>query len=164
MAAETLTSTQAASSWPVRGIGQSGNLKVAMGTYAIAANVEAGDIFELCKLPAGATVVGGELRADPLDTHATATLDMDLGWKATADEVTDTDGFGNLGVWDDTAVAGYKTTTGHIFPLQGVIMTAGYKTFTAEATIQLYANAAAATFAAGDVTVVVYYTVGDDMV
>ena len=164
MAAETLVSTQAVDSYPVRGSGQAGNLKIAMGTYSIAANVEAGDIFELCKLPAGATVVGGELRADPLETNATPALDMDIGWKATDDEVTDTDGFGNLGTWDDAVLAGYKEEAGHIFPLQGVLMTAGYKTFTAEATIQLYANAAATTFAAGDVTVVVYYTVNDDMV
>jgi len=158
MAAETLVATHAATGFPVSAIGPAGDVKVAYGTYAIAANVEAGDIFELCKLPAGATIVGGELRADPLDTHATPTLDMDLGWKATADEVTDTDGLGNLGVWSDTAVAGYRTEVGHIFPLQGIVMTAGFKTFTAEAVIQLYANAAAATFAAGDVTVVVYYT------
>ena len=163
MAAETLTSTQAAGAFPVRGSGQAGNLKIAIGTYAIAANVEAGDIFELCKLPAGATVVGGELRADSLETHSTPALDMDIGWKATTDEVTDTDGFGNLGTWDDAIVAGYKEELGHIFPLQGVLMTAGYKTFTAPATIQLYANAAATTFAAGDVTVVVYYTVNDQV-
>lgn len=159
MAAETLTATRAKDSFPVNGKGPAGDLKVAWGTYAIAANVEDGDIFEMCKVPAGATIVGGELRADPLDTNATPTLDMDIGWASNGTDAADPDGLGNLGVWDDTAVTGYKTTTGHIFPLQGIIMTAGYKTLAAETTIQVEANAAAATFAAGDLTLVVYYTV-----
>jgi hypothetical protein len=159
MAAETLTATRGKAGFPLGGPGDANNLKVAWGTYAIAANVEDGDIFEMCRLPANATVLGGELRADPLDTHATPTLDMDIGWASNGTDAADPDGFGNLGVWDDTAVTGYKTEAGHIFPLQGVVMTAGYKTFSAETVIQIEANAAAATFAAGDVTVVVYYTV-----
>jgi len=161
MAAETLTATRAATGFPVAGPGPAGNLKVAWGTYPIAANVEDGDIFEMCKIPANSTVIGGCVYADPLDTHATPTLDMDVGWAANGTEAADADGFGNLGVWDDTAVTGYKITTGHILPFQNLIMTAGPQSFSEETTIQVEANAAAATFAAGDLTVVVYYTAND---
>ncbi len=116
MAAETLTADRH-NTVPVFGPGDAGNLKCAWGTYAIAANVEDGDIFEMCKLPANATIVGGQLRADPLDTHNTPTLDMDIGWAANGTDAADPDGLGNLGVWDDAAVTGYKATTGHILSL-----------------------------------------------
>ena len=61
MAAETLTATRAASTFPVAGHGSHGNLKRATGTYEIAAVVEDGDIFEMCRLPANSVVVGGML-------------------------------------------------------------------------------------------------------
>lgn len=61
MVAETLTSTRAAASFPTFKYHASGVLCCAYGTYEIAANVEDGDIFEMCKIPAGATVVDGVL-------------------------------------------------------------------------------------------------------
>lgn len=159
MAAETLTGARAATTFPIfRGVG-AGLLQVAYGTYAIAANVEAGDIFEMCRLPAGATVLGGWVYAADLDTNATETLDMDIGWAANGAEAADPDGFGNLGVWVGDAIADLKPTVCNMFPLQGVLATGGPVTFTRETVIQLTAVAAAATFAAGTATVVVYYVV-----
>ena len=64
MAAETLTATRAASTFPVYKPSGAGLLCVAWGTYAVAANVEDGDIFEMLKVPSGATIVGGYLQAD----------------------------------------------------------------------------------------------------
>ena len=160
MAAETLTSTRAASTFPVFQSHESGILCVAYGTYEIAANVEDGDIFEMCKVPAGATVLDGVMYAEDLDTNATETLDMDIGWAANGTDAADPDGFGNLGVLTGDAVAGYKPQVGLRIPLSGVLFTGGPKTFAAETTVQVEANAAAATGGTGTLTVVVYYVCG----
>lgn len=158
MAAETLTATRAASGFPVGGVGPATSLHVATGTYEIAANVEDGDIFEMCKLPANAVVVGGHIMGDDLDTGI-ETLDMDIGWAANGTDAADPDGFGNLGVWTGDAITDLKPVAGIYYPLQGVLFTAGPKKFAAETTIQIEANAAAATGGTGTVTVVVFYFV-----
>tara|TARA_R110000822_G_scaffold77081_3_gene185098 strand:+ start:51 stop:542 length:492 start_codon:yes stop_codon:yes gene_type:complete len=155
MAAETLTSTQAGANYPVAGPGDAFNLKVSTGTYAIAANVEDGDIFEMCKVPAGAVVVGGWLIGADLDTGIEA-LDMDLGWASNGTDAADPDGFGNLGVLTGD-VSVHLPVAGLYIPLQGVLQATGPKRFSAETTVQLEANAAATTFAAGTVSVVVLY-------
>lgn len=157
MAAETLTATRAKDSFPVAGHGDAMNLKVATGTYEIAANVEDGDIFEMCKVPANAVVVMGWLYGDDLDTNATETLDMDIGWASNGTDAADPDGFGNLGVWAGDAVAEIKPEVSIFYPLGGVLRTAGPKKFAEETTIQIEANAAAATGGTGTVTVVVLY-------
>lgn len=160
MAAETLTSTRATASFPVAAKGPAQDLKVGWGTYAIAANVEDGDIFEMHWVPDNATVIGGWTVAEDLDTGIEA-LDMDLGWAANSTDSADPDGLGNFGVWTgDTSV--HVAGTVNFFPHQGVLVSAGPKTFTAgggNTMIQLEANAAAATFAAGQATVVTLYTV-----
>ena len=157
MAAETLTATRAASTFPVAENNAAGVVHAAWGTYTIAANVEDGDIFEMCKLPANSTVIGGMIMADDLDTNATETLDMDIGWAANGTDAADPDGFGNLGVWTGDAITDWKVVVSNMFPLQGVLITAGPKTFSAETTIQIEANAAAATGGTGQLSVVVYY-------
>lgn len=155
MAAETLTATRAASTFPVAGHGFAGTLKAAWGTYDIAANVEDGDIFEMCRVPAGATVIGGYLMGEDLDTGIEA-IDLDIGWAANGDEVADPDGFGNLGViTGDTSV--HLPVAGIYIPLQGVLAADGPKTFNAETLIQIEANAAAATGGTGRITLVVHY-------
>lgn len=156
MAAETLTATRAKTGFPVGGVGPATSLHVATGTYEIAANVEDGDIFEMCKVPAGAVVVGGMIYGDDLDTGI-ETLDMDVGWAANGTESADPDGFGNLGVWTGDAVTDWKPVAGIMYPFQGVLLTAGPQKFTKETTIQIEANAAAATGGTGTVTVVVYF-------
>ena len=81
-------------------------------SITIAINPVAADTYEFGKVPAGATVIGGWLMAPDLDTNATETLDMDIGWKATADEAADPDGFGNLGVLVGDALVEYKPVAG----------------------------------------------------
>lgn len=165
MAAETLTATRAADAFPVFKPEGSGLVCAAYGTYAIAANVEDGDIFEMCKVPAGAVVIGGHFYGADLDTNATETLDMDIGWAANGGSGTydsaDPDGLGNLGVLVGDAFAGGNVSpvAGLMYPLSGLLATGVLPTFTKETTIQIEANAAAATFAAGSVSVVVYYVV-----
>jgi hypothetical protein len=157
MVAETLTSDRAKASFPVAGKGEAGNVKFAYGIYEIAANVEDGDIFEMCRVPEDAVVVDGFVRADDLDTGI-ETLDMDVGWAANGSDAADPDGFGNLGVWTGDAVTGIKPEAQIYYPFNGVLKD-GPKTFAAETVIQVEANAAAATGGTGTIYVSVYYLV-----
>ncbi|HEX7720464.1 MAG TPA: hypothetical protein VF389_11710 [Woeseiaceae bacterium] len=154
MAAETLTSAQAAAGKPVAGHGLAGNLKCVYGTYDLAANVEDGDIFEMCRVPKGATVVFGVLYGEDIDT-GTEALDMDVGWAANGDEIADPDGFGNLGVL--TGDASVHGEAGITVILGGVLREFGPKTFNAETLLQIEANAAANAGGTGRLTLVVHY-------
>ena len=160
MAAETLTATKGKLSAPQPGTGPAGNLKVQYETYSIAANVEAGDVFAMVWVPA-CTVLDGRIVADQLDTHNTPTLDMNVGWAANGVDAADPDGFGNFGVWDDAAVTGYKPEVGHRLPFGGTLLANGPKTFTVPTQILVTDVAAAATFAAGQMTLIVEYVVND---
>lgn len=171
MAAETLTSSQAADNVQPFGHGLAGTVKAAFGKYAVAANVEDGDIFEMCKLPKNCIVVGGAFYAGDMDT-GTEALDMDVGWAANGGgAATFTDntgttwsnsgenasaaGFVNAGVLSgDTITDLLAGSNMRPFP-----MATGPLYFSEETMVQVEANVAAATFAAGTITVVVYYVV-----
>ena len=164
MTAETLTATRADATFPVFKAVGSGVVCAAYGTYEIAANVEAGDIFKMCKVPKGATIIGGWFYGDDLDT-GTGVLDRDLGWAAnggsgTYDAVS-TDGLGNLGALPGAAFANgnISRTVGLVYPFSGVFADGDLPTFTEETTIQIYANVAANVFTAGAVSIVVLYVV-----
>lgn len=170
MTAETLTSARAASGvQPFKTHGD-GLVCCARGTYEVAAQVEDGDIFEMCKVPAGAVILAAFLYADDLDT-GTEVLDMDVGWAANGGSGTydsaDPDGLGDLGAW-----LGDASTLPNIFNGTGTMMVlpsphfgnGDLPFFTKETTIQVEANTPANTFAAGAMTVVVLYVVDDDLV
>jgi hypothetical protein len=157
----TLTAARAASTFPVfRPPHGSGVVCAAWGKIELAANPTAADIAQMCKLPAGATVIGGMLYGDDIDT-GTEALEIDIGWAATTDEVADPDGFGNLGVitGDAFATGNLSVVAGIMIPLQGVLLTDGPKTFSADATIQLTFNAPANAGGTGTLSLVVYYLV-----
>lgn len=154
--ATTFTATRGKTAFPAAASGPAMNLKVATGTIEVAANPTAGDIYEFCRLPAGAVVVMGWLYGDDLDTGIES-LDLDIGWKATADEVTDTDGFGNLGLLSGDAVTDIKPEVSLWYPFGGVLRTAGPKLFTKEAVLQAYCNTTAATAGTGTLTLVALY-------
>lgn len=160
MAAETLTATRGKSTFPVYKPCGAGALGVAYGTYTIGANVEDGDIFEMCRIPAGATIVGGWFYGADLDT-GTETLDMDIGWAANGAEAADPDGLGNLGVLtgDAFAAGNVSPVTGLQYPLSGVLAAGTLPSFTKETIIQIEANAAAATGGTGAIALVVFYVV-----
>jgi hypothetical protein len=153
----TFTATRAASTFPVAKPIGGGTLSAAWGTIEVAANPVAADIYQMCRVPAGAVVVGGWIFGDDLDTNATETLDLDVGWADNGVDTADPDGLGNLGVFTTDTVAGIKPEAGYSFPLGGVLITDGPKTFAAETVIQVTTVATAATFAAGTLSVVVYY-------
>ena len=154
----TLTGPRAASTFPVPSLASTaGVLQVAWGYYNITANPSAGDIYEMCKLPNGATVIGGYVQAADLDTNATETLDLDCGWAANGAEAADPDGFGNFGVLSGDAVAEFRPVAGIYLPFTNIVQDVGFKTFAAETKVIVTATAAAATLTAGTLKVVVYF-------
>lgn len=153
----TLTASRAASTFPVfKGEG-AGALCVAYGTYEWAAALST-DTVEMCRIPAGAVVVGGWVMGDDIDT-GTETLDFDIGWAANGVEAVDTDGFGNLGVVTGDAVTEWKPVAGILMPLQGLLLADGPKAFTNETVITVTINAAAQAGGTGTLSVVVLYVV-----
>jgi hypothetical protein len=154
MAIGTVTAAQAATGKPVHGHGFGGNAKVAWGTYNIAAATADGDIIKLCRVPAGATVIGGWLIGQDIDT-GTEAWDADFGWAANGDEIADPDGFGNFGVISGDPIDGNEA--GIFRMLGGVLRSAGPKTFNAETVLQLEVNAAANAGGTGQITVIVLY-------
>ena len=154
----TFTATRAASTAPVTAI-TGGVLNVAWGTIEVSANPVAADVYEMCRIPAGAVVVGGYIYSDDLDTNATETLDLDIGWLANGVEAADPDGFGNLGVLGTDTVAGIKPESGYQYPFGGTLITDGPRTFTNETVVAVTCVATAATFATGTLSLVVHYYV-----
>jgi hypothetical protein len=159
----TFTSTRAAASFPVAQSHTAGAMNVAYGTIEVAANPADGDIYQMCKLPANSTIVGGCVYGDDIDT-GTEVLDIDIGWAANGGSGTydsaDPDGLGNLDVWtgDPFALGSISIVAGNVFPITGILSDGDLPTFTAETMIQLEANVAANSFTAGAVSVVIYYT------
>lgn len=154
----TFTATRAAADFPVfKGQG-AGFLQVAYGSYDVSVEPAPDDIYKMCKLPAGAVVLGGFLRHEDIDTNATETMDLDVGWAANGAEAADPDGFGNFGVQTGDAVVGYLPEGGVLLPLMGVLKD-GFVTFTRETTVTVTCVDDPATFTAGTISVVVYYVV-----
>ena len=166
MAAETLTGARAASTFMPQGHGYGGALYTCFGSYTVPANVEDGDIFEMCKTPAGFLALGGWISSDDLDT-GTEALDMDLGWAANGSSTQATfvspwgtsysdsgysasaTGLGNFGVWSGDAITDLKPAGSIYYPI--ILPTPLW--FAYPTKIQVEANAAAGTFTAGTMTV-----------
>lgn len=153
----TLTATRAASGFPVYQGQGSGNLCVAYGHYDLASEPAAADILNACKVPAGAVILGGWLRGEDIDTGS-ETNDIDVGYAANGAVAADPDAFGNFGILNGAAVTNYLPEGGFLIPLHGTLKD-GPVTLTAETTITCTFTDDTATFAAGTVTVVVFYVV-----
>ena len=165
MAAETLTATRGNKNFPGPATPSlAGTVMCAYGTYAIAAAVEDGDIFEMCWVPAGAVLLGGYFYGADLDT-GTETLDMDIGWAANGGSGTydaaDPDGLGNLGVLtgDAFAAGNLSPVAGLIYPFSGIFATGVLPSFTKKTLLQIEANAAGNAGHTGSVSLVVFYTI-----
>lgn len=152
----TLTGSRAASTFPVGGAGQANVLHVAWGTYNLTANPTAADVIEFCKVPAGATVIGGYFQGADIDT-GTEELDIDIGWAANGTDAADPDGFGNLGVLTGD-VSVHLPVAGIYVPFVNIIQDSGYKTFAAETKIIGTVNVDAQAGGTGVLKVVVFYT------
>lgn len=156
MAAQTFTGTRAASAFPVyQGIG-AGNVCVAYGSYTLTEVPEVSDIWQLCRVPAGAVIVGGYFAATDIDT-GTETLDIDLGWAANGAEVADPDGLGNFGLISGDS-PGVDITNGVTANTRRLSFTS-FPTFTRETIIQAQCIAVAAAGGTGTIAVVIEYVV-----
>ena len=155
----TLTAPRATAAFPVPNLPPQGVLGVAWGYYNFATAPSAADIVNMCKLPAGATVIGGYLQAADIDT-GTEALELDVGWAANGAEVADPDGFGNNGVLSGDAVAEFRPVAGIYVPFTNIVQDSAFKTFTAETTVTVTVVAAANAGGTGYVKVVVYYVGG----
>ena len=153
----TFTAARAASTFPVAKPIGGGVLCAAWGVIEVTAAPVAGDIYQLCRVPAGAVLLGGYLFGDDLDTGVTETLDLDLGWADNGVDVADPDGLGNFGALVTDTVPGIKPEGALLLLAGGVLLTDGPKTLAAETIIQATTIAAAATFAAGTLGCVVYF-------
>jgi hypothetical protein len=167
----TFTADRAASTFGAQTHGYGSTLAAAWGKITISANPADGDIYEMCYTPSGGdgfVALGGHFSAADLDT-GTETLDIDLGWAANGsssaatkvmpwgEEMTDsgqaasTAGLGNLGVLSGDAVTNYIAGATH-----RPILLATPLWFAQPTKIQLEANAASATFASGDASILLY--------
>lgn len=153
----TYTADRAASTFPVSAFVGAGVLQCAWGKYTHASNLAAATIIEYCRVPAGATVVGGFFRGEDLDT-GTEELDIDIGWAANGAEIADPDGFGNFGVITGDAVTELKPEASIFLPLNGVLKS-GPVTFTKETVIQGVINTDAAAGGTGTTWVQVWYLI-----
>ncbi len=145
----TLTGARASSTLPLGKPIVGGTMSVYYGTYDFATNPSIADVVEFCRVPAGFVALGGHLRLEDIDTNATETFDMDIGDSA------DTDRLGNFGVRTGDAVTDYLPEGGTLLPLNGLLKD-GPITYSAETVISGTSVAAAATFAAGTATVVIW--------
>lgn len=142
MTAETITGTKAASTAQARsGIDLTCNWE----KITISSAIEAGDKWELFKLPKGATPVFAWIQATDLDTHATPTLTFDLGYSEDTDTLID-------GATTGQAAIGFAGS----FPN---LLTAFGTALTAEKTVVLEAKTGPATGASsGTIFVCVFYS------
>jgi hypothetical protein len=152
-----VASLRAASGFPVFG-GSSGNLRTAWGTYTHATNLAATTVIQYCRVPKGATVIGGWWTAVDLDTTGTEEIDIDIGWAANGVDLADPDGFGNLGpLTGDASV--HLPVAGIWIPFAGVLQSAGPKLFAAETILEAVINVDSGTGGTGQSTMVAFYTI-----
>ncbi len=155
MALGTVAAARAASSLPVSGGGPAGVLHVAWGSYNIAAAPAAADVIQMCRTPAGATIVDVTVYGQDIDT-GTEALDFDAGYAGNGVDAADPDAWGNFGVVTGDPVGSSEVGV-RLFG-GGVLFSGGPKTFTVETLHQLTFVTAANAGGTGRLTMVVYYT------
>lgn len=156
MAIGTVWADRALPGFPVAS-GQAGDLKRAWGTYLIGSAVAQNDVINMCRTPKGATVVGGFIIGEDIDTGSAA-LDFDAGYLANGIDVADTDAWGNFGVVAGTVTVHIQTGVQSIYlPFAGVLVSGGPKVLQAETTHSILFNAAANAGGTGRLTMHVDY-------
>jgi len=123
---------------PLQTVQSHGRLRIATVTYAQVANGSAGDLLQMCKLPAGRVTVLGKL-CNLYHNLTTASMTLDIGWAAYTDfdgtaVAADPDGLDD-GVDVDTAgqinIGSVLAAVGQIKTFEsqeGVILTATFVT------------------------------------
>jgi len=144
----TYQSDQYAQNLTYNGIVPSGVVHRVAAKFTITTALAVNDVVKMLRLPAGATVVEGRLKATDIDT-GTETLDIDIGWAANGVDVADEDGYGNLGVWTGDS--------NNDFAFGNDLWTTGPRTFTVPTDIQLDVNAAANAGGTGVIWMIIDY-------
>jgi hypothetical protein len=142
MTAATTMSAQVASGVPLPHSPSANVLMAATVSYSIATTeLELDDIVQMVKVPAGATVYDVILVSTDVDTNGTPTAKFDVG---------------------DGADDDYYIAASTIPQAGGIVrsnaLTAKPKTYTVDDTIDLHVDTAAATAAAGTVSLTVIYS------
>lgn len=148
----TFTAARARSTRPV--VDNPGKEIVQYGTIEVSAHPVTADVYEMVRVPKGAVILGGTLYGESLVTAGTSTAyDIDVGWASNSSAL------GNLGTLSPAAVTGYKPEVGYIYPLGGLLLTAGPQSMDIDRTIILTVNtsAASANFNTSQLTLVVRY-------
>lgn len=127
--------------------------------FPLSNHPQTGDIIEMCRIPAGATIIGGRLCSGQLDQESLAEFEFDMGWADNGVEPASSDGLGNLGEAVAPPFACYKFEEGYMMPLQGDFMRDGPLTFTNKTIIQVTIIAGANNPIAGNMSMMVYFTI-----
>ena len=151
----TTVGPRAVAGFPIFQAVGSGIVCAAYGFHDYAATPALNSKVQLCRLPAGAVVLGGEFFTTDGDTGAEA-LDMDLGWAANGAEAADPDGFVNGGLLTGDAITDLQAAG---FNRRPFITVPGKTQFTRETVVEAKCIAEATTFQAFSIACVVYYVV-----
>ncbi len=165
--ATAFSTRRAATSFPVFQGAGGGAVQCAYGavTFDTDVTLAAALTVTMCKIPDGATVIGGYVMGPDIDT-GTEALDFDIGWVSASAptchsgatlSATDTDGFGNLGVMSGDEITELKPVAGIYAPLQGQLFVEGPITFADGAQITVLVNADANAGGTGTLSLVVFY-------
>lgn len=155
----TFTGPRAAANIMANDIGVSLAGQSWFGYIDITANPVANDLYKLCWVPAGATITGGVMYLADIDTNATETMDIDMGWAANGGSGTydalSAAGLGDFGVMngDAFAIPSISAEVGNIVPFAGILATGIFPFFTRKTCIQAKCIATCATFTAGRLSV-----------
>lgn len=137
----TFTATRAGSRVFSAGAGWAQDKKVAWGTIEITANPAPADIYQMCKIPKGAVIVGGRLLGERLGSGTSAgsiSYTLNVGIDGTL-KVTDATSYGTastsnalgtIASIDYAAVVGVRGESGLDMPLGGLLYTTGPFTVT----------------------------------
>ena len=153
--ATTFTATRGASTFPIAQSHIGGTVCQAWGTIALGTNIVDGDIWQMCWVPKGATITGGFIHIEDIDT-GTEAADLMIGWAANGTDDADPNGLLLAHVFTGDISVHLDIASSKVF-FGGVLTGAGPKTLAAKTLIQVEANTAADTFAAGQMTVCVDY-------
>lgn len=131
-----------------------GHVAVAQGYVDVAIAPVVADIYQMCSIPRGAIVIDGKFWAQDIDTNATETLGLEVGWAGNGVEAASVAGLVPASVISGDTVLDVVPASRSI---RNFDMSNGSLAFTNDTQIQVQVTAIAATFAAARMFVEVMY-------
>lgn len=170
----TYTATQAAKGQNAKAIGWSSQKQTAVGVIEVSTNPAPADKFVMCKLPAGAIVLGGLLLGDKLDStgSGSACMTLNIGVNCSVQlsngtaisTSTTSNALGATFVigTETPAVTGYKPETNRRLPLGGLCASDGWFITSADCNVEVTVITSALGFATGTLAIHVDYYMSTD--